>query len=830
MLFDMRIYEKFYNKIKWPILFWGIFLCCYTIFRKKYILKLEYGKILSLFIALCILTACLHFNENFCLNIFFIVQTCILFFVFYASYLDNNKEQREKYFNILIIAIQIISMLMTFLGLLVSILWKTIRTGEFVIGISNKRFCGLISNPNLTGLIAVIVLITADWTYYRSGFGNIFQSLISKIFPEYKQKKKCENSHYKQVILPKWFLIANVVISIFSLLLSDSNSALILIWFYIIFSLIIKLFLKLDINKKPTQIFKKLSFILCFSTVLIMSTFPIRKFTQQRFTVLVNNLSTNLIEIKEQSSEPEKVVGREDYEITSGRMKLIEQAFEVYKAHPILGIGTANIVLYGTKILEGGLIYSDLHNAYLTILVSNGILGLLVFLLFLILVLRRIIIALFLRKTGGTNREFFCKIFAFCASYVVYGFMEKAVIFEVTFSVAFFWFIAGFAIHELLELERQYFREIKNGKKVLGFFGISPFQLISCVNIAAEKTKSKNILFTSQESGITEKLKNHKFFSKVYLISRKKLRSLCSYLIKTLFFPQKAIHDQISDYNDELIFDEIYCTDCNSIMCSIYFYNKKWNPELKLHLIEDGARNYCIQLDHYKTFRKFAKILGTELYIDEFCDAVVFEPKMLHNFSHLSVKNQVKFYKNKKAESVISEIYIDKISEGEMSNNSIIYFDQPIKLGDFAHFQITESEVFDLLKKTLPEERLKVKIHPKLKQKDMDKNIVKSLVFEPYFVKNQEILDNLVLISLSSTALFSPKLIFDREPTVIFIYKLFDQYFSQQDVKDEFICYTNGSFDSAVDKLRSLYSNKNKVICVSTLKELEKILKNIEKG
>jgi hypothetical protein len=265
-------------------------------------------------------------------------------------------------------------------------------------------------------------------------------------------------------------------------------------------------------------------------------------------------------------------------------------------------------------------------------------------------------------------------------------------------------------------------------------------------------------------------------------------------------------------------------------MCSIYLYNKKWNPELKLHLIEDGARNYCSQLDHYKTLRKIVKILGMELYADEFCDTVVFEPKMLHNVPQLSVKNQVQFYKNKKAAAVISEIYRDKISEGEIDNNSIIYFDQPIRSGDFSHFQVTESEVFDLLKKTVPDERLKVKTHPKLQRKDMDKNIVKSQVFEPYFVKNQEILDNLVLISLSSTALFSPKLIFDCEPTVIFIYKLFDQYFSQQDVKDEFMCFTNGSFDNAIDKLKNLYKNKNKVICVSTMKELEEILKNIEKG
>lgn len=71
-----------------------------------------------------------------------------------------------------------------------------------------------------------------------------------------------------------------------------------------------------------------------------------------------------------------------------------------------------------------------------------------------------------------------------------------------------------------------------------------------------------------------------------------------------------------------------------------------------------------------------------------------------------------------------------------------------------------------------------------------------------------EISNNSVLVANFSTALFVPKLIFNKEPTVIFLYKM----------------YGNNFVEDTVNRFRNLYSDKNKVICVSSLEELiEKI-------
>ena len=71
-----------------------------------------------------------------------------------------------------------------------------------------------------------------------------------------------------------------------------------------------------------------------------------------------------------------------------------------------------------------------------------------------------------------------------------------------------------------------------------------------------------------------------------------------------------------------------------------------------------------------------------------------------------------------------------------------------------------------------------------------------------------------VLIGSFSTALFVPKLIYGNEPTVVFTYKI----------------YGNSYVDEAVKRLKSIYTHKNRVICISTVDELTLTLENLKKG
>lgn len=86
--------------------------------------------------------------------------------------------------------------------------------------------------------------------------------------------------------------------------------------------------------------------------------------------------------------------------------------------------------------------------------------------------------------------------------------------------------------------------------------------------------------------------------------------------------------------------------------------------------------------------------------------------------------------------------------------------------------------------------------------------------FSQWELSYAEIDNESVLIGNFSTALFVPKLIYDKEPTIIFTYKL----------------YGNNFVSDAVNRLRNLYTNKQKIICVTSVDDFLKIITELREG
>ena len=76
------------------------------------------------------------------------------------------------------------------------------------------------------------------------------------------------------------------------------------------------------------------------------------------------------------------------------------------------------------------------------------------------------------------------------------------------------------------------------------------------------------------------------------------------------------------------------------------------------------------------------------------------------------------------------------------------------------------------------------------------------------------ITDNHVLVSFFSTASFTPKMLYGKEPYVILLYKMLGVEFFNA--------------DELVSGLQSLYSNPQKVILVENLDKLFSVIKKLE--
>lgn len=133
--------------------------------------------------------------------------------------------------------------------------------------------------------------------------------------------------------------------------------------------------------------------------------------------------------------------------IDSGRTKLWEESFKLFRISPVIGISNGNIIPYSQKFGTGALDYnlnkSDIHNGYLTILVSTGALGFIIFAIFGFRVAKHSAQHLFLQKRNYRNDVYPC-LFSFLFAYLIYALFERALLYDVSFMVMWFWLMLGY--------------------------------------------------------------------------------------------------------------------------------------------------------------------------------------------------------------------------------------------------------------------------------------------------------------------------------------------------------------------------------------------------
>lgn len=208
----------------------------------------------------------------------------------------------------------------------------------------------------------------------------------------------------KSILLPQWFLIASIIVNYICLMLTDSNAATIFLVIYLSLLLFFKMFEKHKDVKWKTRHLKVFVMGRGGSRILVVI-YLSRKLLQMGFSALRDFIIT-IFPPPDTPSEDivSSVLGRSDYELTSGRIVLYQQAIKYFAYFPLWGIGKTNIVPMGDILFSDGLLYGDLHNGYLTLLISAGIIGTVVFLAFLALLARGILLALLKNKVSGDLR------------------------------------------------------------------------------------------------------------------------------------------------------------------------------------------------------------------------------------------------------------------------------------------------------------------------------------------------------------------------------------------------------------------------------------------
>lgn len=432
------------------VLSWGLFILINNFFIGKKAFEVKYKYILWAFLSLMTVTSFVNMSIWFVPNIVLVLYTAACFFMFYGMYTDSPFEEIEEEMVFILRFFIVFGTVCAILSLLTLFLQKEVNICSYNLGIFKNRLIGIYTNSNILAFSMVESVVACD--------------IMSVRYIKNKFKDKQINN---------WILFICMILNCVCVFLSDSNASFLFLIIYATMRVFCNVFFK-NQTLKSFRFLKGSLIVISFCMILMSVSFSLRN-TCQRFIVdTVNDISVrqeveyaetsgsvtvpetdektkNAVLItpeKQKGKEPELSdfhIGRKHYEVSSGRITLWKQGLEMFKHNPWLGIGRANLNMYGKKYLKNGLIHPDLHNGYLTILVCYGVIGFLIFGIFSVLVAYDICKNMFL-CIEKNYFEVVTRIFSVLVAYCGYCLFEKAILFDMTFMVGFFWIMLGFEI------------------------------------------------------------------------------------------------------------------------------------------------------------------------------------------------------------------------------------------------------------------------------------------------------------------------------------------------------------------------------------------------
>lgn len=299
-------------------------------------------------------------------------------------------------------------------------------------------------------------------------------------------------------------------------------------------------------------------------------------------------------------------------------------------------------------------------------------------------------------------------------------------------------------------------------------------------------------------------------FENVTLIRKAEDNSGVFHLFKSfsdIAFPGNYLKKKFGLDAKKLKYDVLTVPKFSRVVAAIWQLNK--NAELQLY--EDGLASYCYDLDLIVPRSKSYKLLYRRLnHGREFVDFSFLYLVAPDLFIGDCDRNRIRLI------PAFNESYLEEIksdfkefagNEDELDKN-LLWFSQSM-FDDSQILKILEDYKDEVL--FCPHPRYPV-------ETDLFQVARKNQIWEIKAL-NLKNINNVCIVSINSTSLFNPKLLFNEEPYIIFVYKLVKLFYSWS------------FFNETVERFKELYSVPDKVMIPETMDEfrecVEKVLHRI---
>lgn len=416
---------------------WGVGLVIYNQRVNNTFFKLRFGLWVGAFLIFSLLSIIINFSATILYSLIMLLHILVCFFVFYGMHTESDFDFRSELYSIARFIVYVTTVA-NIIGIICLMFGITFEWYWIKFTIYENRFTGVYVNPNLLGFVSVVSIVCCHMLYKEKLMKSVNQPRVSKIW-----------------------IFTCVATNLFSLILCDSNASLVLALAYAIVY-IIYIFFADKTGLSASKIIFKIIALAVVGAFLISSALMLRTICQTGFSVVLSktnsiisvimgddDITSGISSTENNTTEEKKDVtfGHENKNIDSGRFKLWKESINLFKISPIIGISNGNIVFYSEEYSNGVLNYSyhksDLHNGYLTILVSTGVIGFLLFGIFGFRFAKHSAQHLFLQKKTFRNDVYPC-LFAFLFAYLIYAMFEKALLYDISFMVMWFWLMMGY--------------------------------------------------------------------------------------------------------------------------------------------------------------------------------------------------------------------------------------------------------------------------------------------------------------------------------------------------------------------------------------------------
>lgn len=361
------------------------------------------------------------------------------------------------------------------------------------------------------------------------------------------------------------------------------------------------------------------------------------------------------------------------------------------------------------------------------------------------------------------------------------------------------------------------------------YFCTSTFQLLPIISLAIHRNEKADLYIDPDFDGAykyADKIRQMNIFcdviviaanfdyKKYYTINRSllyKIQTALSYLKVDEIAKMVLIHDV--RYTSMFVSSNAYFPR----IVHFHFIKNKISTEIKY--FDDGIGSY-LGNHAYTTIlpeRLLRRILFGKEATSFAHERFLFSPVLFHMLnknSNVTVRRIPKIWKENIYKKMFNTVFLE--SEKVYFKERVMILDQP-KYEIFSNNNINSLlEIYKLIIDIVGKENIIIKRHPRCKDKEIETVNYYSSIGMPFecICMNVE-MNNKILISYDTTAVITPKLLFNQEPLVILLYKI---------VKAKRNEVSSTVLDDLFLTFKNTYTDKKRFIIPNNIDELKNTL------